>query len=113
MPHPELTFPEDENGDVLRRMQANGDNLTVARDIDFVVVFPSEPQAQEFAALYAARGHKAELRNSNVVPELPWDVLVVKHMIPSHLGITDFEAQLEEDAAALGGRNDGWGSFQQ
>jgi len=37
-------FPADENGDVLRRMAEHGDNLSVARDIDFIVVF-SDGQA--------------------------------------------------------------------
>jgi hypothetical protein len=32
-----LEFPKDENGDVLRRMQADGDDLSKARDIDFTV----------------------------------------------------------------------------
>ena len=39
----------------------------------------------------------------------PWSVVVVKHMIPSHSGITEFEAELQEIAATLGGYNDGRG----
>ena len=33
-----MEFPDDENGDVLRRMAANGDDLTRPRNIDFTVV---------------------------------------------------------------------------
>lgn len=35
-----MIYPNDPNGDVLRRMEAEGDNLTKPRDIDFTVVFP-------------------------------------------------------------------------
>jgi hypothetical protein len=45
------SFPEDENGDVLRRMQANGDDLSKARDIDFSVVFHDEAAAKRFVEL--------------------------------------------------------------
>ena len=107
------TFPDDENGDVLRRMQSNGDDLTIARNIDYTVVFASEALAEKFAAIYAAQGFETKVNNSGVVHELPWDVVVVNHMTPSHSGITAFEVRLAQDAAVLGGRNDGWGSFQQ
>lgn len=42
-------FPDDENGDVLRRMERNGDDLNISRNIDFSVVFPSEAEGDEFA----------------------------------------------------------------
>ena len=42
-------FPDDENGDVLRRMLRNGDDCTKPRDIDFSVVFPSDSAAVKFA----------------------------------------------------------------
>jgi len=42
-------FPNDENGDVLRRLQNDGDDLTQPRNIDFTVVFPTEDASQQFA----------------------------------------------------------------
>jgi hypothetical protein len=43
--------------------------------------------------------------------ELPWDLVVVKHMTPSHKEISDLETTLQEVAAVFWGRNDGWGCF--
>ncbi|MGC2615598.1 MAG: ribonuclease E inhibitor RraB [Terracidiphilus sp.] len=43
-----MEFPDDENGDVLRRMAANGNDLSLPRNIDFTVVFPNESTAQRF-----------------------------------------------------------------
>ncbi|HLJ25434.1 MAG TPA: ribonuclease E inhibitor RraB [Candidatus Angelobacter sp.] len=34
-----MIYPNDSNGDALRRMEAQGDDLTIPRDIDFTVAF--------------------------------------------------------------------------
>ena len=110
---PPLDFPDDENGDVLRRLQKNGDNLAKPRDVDFTVVFANEESAQEFAEHFIRHGYKVSVGNSNCVPDLPWDVVVTKHMVPSHNEITQTEETLQDIADGLGGRNDGWGCFSQ
>jgi hypothetical protein len=110
---PPFDFPNDDNGDVLRRLQRNGDNLTKPRDVDFTVVFATEESAQEFAERFLRHGYKVSVRNSNCVQDLPWDAVVKKHMVPSHSGITQFEEELQEIAESLGGRNDGWGCISQ
>ena len=40
-----MSFPDDENGDVLRLMLKNGDDLSAPREIDFSVIFPTEDAA--------------------------------------------------------------------
>lgn len=106
-------FPDDENGDVLRRTERNGDDLNISRDVNFSVVFPSEAEAAQFVANIRGLGLRASMEKSNCVPELPWDVTVTKHMIPAHAEITRLEEMLEDAAGPLGGRNDGWGCFSQ
>ncbi|MFZ6818494.1 ribonuclease E inhibitor RraB [Undibacterium sp. Ji22W] len=106
-------FPNDENGKVLRQMKRNGDNLSIARNIDFTIVFPDENAAKTFAAHFQELNHEVSIENSNCVAELPWDVLVVKNMVPIHSAITDFENLLQNLAEKHGGRNDGWGCFNQ
>jgi hypothetical protein len=104
-------FPNDANGDALRRLQRDGDDLTQVRGIDFTVVFPTANTAEQFAEYFRNLGHKVTVENSNCVPELPWDVIVVHCMVPSYEGITVFEESLQRVADTLGGRNDGWGCF--
>jgi hypothetical protein len=106
-------FPDDENGDVLRRMQRNGDDFAVARDVDFSVVFPSDTAAREFADRFGRLGFKVSVGESNCDKGRPWDVTVTKHMPLSHAGITEFEETLQTDASPLAGCNDGWGCFRQ
>jgi hypothetical protein len=108
-----VDFPDDENGDVLRRMLAAGDDLSQRRDIDFVVVFPDESAAQTFAGEITSRGHRVEVEQTGTAKNLPWDVRIVRNMVPTHETITEFEQQLEAEASQYGGRNDGWGCLSQ
>jgi hypothetical protein len=108
-----MTYPNDENGDVLRRLEAQGDSLSRPRDIDFNVAFPSDFAAEEFAQYFRRAGYKATVRFAQVKESHPWDVVVVKNMIPSHSGITEFERELQEFADTLEGHNDGWGCFSE
>lgn len=57
-------IPDDENGDVLRRMLDDGDDLTLARPIDFFHVFAEESDAQDFAAAAARPSSRSKVRIS-------------------------------------------------
>jgi regulator of ribonuclease activity B len=104
-----MTYPNDANGDALRHMDADGDDLTRSRDIEFTVVFPNEKSANEFATQMRAQGHQAATEFSETVEGCPWDVVVVKRMVPSYSEIVSFEGMLEAAADPFGGHNDGWG----
>ena len=103
-----MKYPNDENGDALRRMEAQGDDLSVPRNIEFTVVFPNQNSADLFASHMRALGYEASLEFSETAEGFPWDVIVVKQMAPSHNEIREFETVLQTAARALGGRNDGW-----
>ena len=106
-----MVHPNDDTGHALRRLEADGDDLSIARDIDFSVVFPDESSASHFAEHFVHAGYKATVSFAQAKESHPWDVLVVKNMVPSHIGITDFENELQKVADALGGFDDGWGCF--
>jgi Regulator of ribonuclease activity B len=76
-------------------------------------VFPDQDSAHQFSARVEVLGYTSSAELTGCVPELPWDVVVVNHMLPTHAGITRFEAQLETIASEFGGRNDGWGCVNQ
>jgi hypothetical protein len=101
----------EENEDVLRRMRAEGDDLTQPRDINFTVVFPDELSAQAFAGKVETMEVSVSVEESGTAEGLPWDVVVTKMMVPENEAITEFEEYLAELAIQYGGRNDGWGCF--
>jgi len=108
-----MLFPNDANGDVLRRMEAQGDDLSRPRNVDFTVVFAEASSAEQFAEHFRALGHEASVEANESSPDFPWDVVVVQHMVPSHDGITNFENLLQSVADGWGGHNDGWGCFSE
>lgn len=108
-----MIYPKDANGDALRRMEEAGDDLNRPRNIDFTVVFPNRDAAEEFADQFRKRGHAASIEFAETDENFPWDVVIVKHMIPTHEGISDFEGLLQHVASSLGGHNDGWGSLSE
>lgn len=77
-------FPDDENGNVLRDIAAQADDLTKARDIDFTVVFAQASSAEQFAEHFRELGYAVSVR-----------------------GITDFENELQLVADRWDGHNDG------
>jgi hypothetical protein len=113
MERQEPSYPDDDNGDALRRLEAQGDGLTRPRNIDFTVVFPEVIAAERFAEQFRREGYAVSVELAETVKELPWDVVVVRHMAPSHRGIGDFETMLQEVACVLGGRIDGWGCLSE
>ncbi len=103
-------FPEDENGDVLLRMARAGDDLCVARAINFSVVFPDARARSGFLAGLEEEGLTGRSEDGG---HEPWDVTVTEVMLPTHANITTFERRLELLAIPFEGRNDGWGCFAQ
>lgn len=102
-------FPDDENGQVLQQMAAQGDDLSVPREIDFAVIFPAEDAAVTFAVRLLKNGQKVSLSEYEEHDELPWQVLAHPFMVPTHENISGYEALLAKEAAPFGGQNDGWG----
>ena len=108
-----MIYPNDANGDVLRRMAAQGKDLTKARNIDFTVVFAHASSAEQFAEHFRELGHAVSIRETATEEDFPWDVIVVKHMVSTYEGITDFENLLQSVADRWNGHNDGWGCLSQ
>jgi hypothetical protein len=106
-----MSYPNDANGDALRRMEEAGYDLSRPRNIDFTVVFANKDAAEKFVSQLRARGYAASIEFTETDETSPWDVVVVNNMIPTHEGIGAFEDLLQHVASSFGGRNDGWGSL--
>jgi hypothetical protein len=106
------TFPNDENGDVLRRMQASGDNLEKPRDIDFNFVFEKEADANGFCAAVRKLGFE-RVRCKFFEQKKMWDVRVIVFLMPTHVEITQTELKLDTLSREFCGRADGWGCLAE
>jgi hypothetical protein len=108
---PSPQFPNDGNGDVLRGMAKNGDDLSRPRMIDFCHVFPERRQALAFAEIVDDRELTVCI-SYNGGRDM-WDAIVKRHMIPTYQDITAFEMSLASYAESVGGKADGWGCMVQ
>src|SRR5687767_13580249 len=92
------SIPNDENGDVLRRMAEAGMDLSKECSIDFAHRAPDEESANAFAEHAARLGFAVEIFEPDEEAlddgETDWDVICTQEMKPTHAEITRIESQL-------------------
>ncbi len=111
-----IDFPPDQNGYILSQMQGSGDDLSVARDIDFSLLFADQASAEAFCGIMEEEGYEAdfgpwESQGPDDENTGKWDVQITRHMVPEHADISSFELELQVLAMPFGGKTDGWGCF--
>src|SRR6266567_3251456 len=107
-----MEFPDDENGNVLRKMQERGDDLSKPRDINLYVAFPDQESARNFAEEVRSTT-KLTAEASRYQERNMWQASVTQRMVPTYSEITALEQSLNYLAKAHGGEADGWGCFKQ
>ena len=108
----ESVFPDTANGDVLFGLAQNGDRLWVPKAIDCSFIFASLQSAGAFAKSLANTGLKVEVSKYEGAPGYSHEVQIIKHMLPTHALISEFEPAMQTRASANGGRADGWGYLE-
>lgn len=103
-----MNFPDDADGDALRRVASNSD-LTKPMDIDFVVVLPNEDNAKQLASRAAKLGYDPSIEYDDESEE--WACYCTRRMIPTYDGIVAAQKELDSACNDLGGYTDGWGTF--
>lgn len=110
-----MHFPDDQNGDALRRMAASGFDFSRAHDVDFFAVFRVEEDAALVARKLVEAGRPEDLGNSVMTGTHPsggFELKVVRQMFVTHGDIIRFERFLGDMCAQHGGLLDGWGVEQ-
>ena len=102
-------FPNDADGDALRRVAADGNDMTAPMVIDFPVVVPAETPANQFAAVASAKGYMVHLWRDG--DDGNWDVICAIDMVPTHADVVRIQRELTELAKPFRGYCDSWGTF--
>jgi Regulator of ribonuclease activity B len=105
-----LEFPDNENGDVLRRMWTDGDDLSRPRTVDFEHQFSKKSGALLFLAEICGGESKVSISRAGQTDI--WDVQISMYMVPTYAAITEAEARLGSIARRFGGSPDEWGCFK-
>lgn len=101
-------FPHDETGELLRLMREQGDDLELARDIDFYLIFDTKEQATAFANR-ADLGPEFSVSTSRYEKTSKWQVSLTVHMAPVYAELLILEKQVARLGHDHGGLPDGWG----
>lgn len=102
---------EEQNAEVLKRMAKDGDDLTKARDIDFHHHFATEAEAIAFEEEVREQGYP-HVDRDNWGEQDGWLTSVHVRMVPDLDEINATEEDLNQIAAAMGGKPDGWGCME-
>jgi len=101
-----------ENTAVITRIIEDGVDLSVPYNVEFIAVFPTADAADKVAMMYVADSKMGlKFINIKTTPgeEQGMELLLVKSMLVTSQGISEFESQLIERAKVHGGYADGWG----
>ena len=102
-------YPNDADGDALRRVAADGNDMAAPMVIEFPVVVPAELPAKQFASVAATKGYQVHLCTHEDDPD--WDVMCAVEMIPTHVDVVRVQRELTEWATPFRGYCDSWGTF--
>jgi hypothetical protein len=104
-----MDYPDDADGDSLRRVAELGSDLSQPMIIDFAILAPDEQSARRIADLVSAEGFDPSISDDD--RSTSWNVYCSKSMLATYEGVAAVQAQLREIAAPHGGTCDGWGTF--
>jgi regulator of RNase E activity RraB len=101
-------YPDDADGNALRRVAASGSNMSKPMDIDFQLAGSDEATARRVADEAAKLGYRTRVYGSTSVP---WKCQCTKSMIPTYASLLAAQAELDAIARPLGANTDGWGTY--
>ena len=104
-----MDYPNDADGDALRRVVEAGADMSRSMTIDFSVDAPDERAARVIAELVSAHGFDPSISSNE--GNASWSVYCSKSMLATYEGVVSVQAQLNQLVAPHGGTCDGWGTF--
>lgn len=111
-----MQFPDDENGDVLRRMLTSGFDFSLPHHVEFFAVFRTEREADFVARQFVAdRSGDESIVSIETRPAERggMELMLVKSMLITHESVSAFESRLAERVSQHDGYMDGWGVLQK
>lgn len=108
-----MVFPNDVNGDVLKRMYDSGMDLSMPYNIDFYHFFEKKRNAILMYSYIKKNSMNIQVEISENEGKQGWDVCCTLKLLPTHQNITNTELFYDELAKKFNGYGDGWGVLQE
>ena len=100
--------PNDDNGNVLWQMFEDGDDLTQPHEIEFILAFKQQSDAQECALYLLDQEQKISLLQEDQSEPNEWLVSVYIFIEPEYDDIVELENWLSKIAPEFKGEYAGW-----
>ena len=101
-------FPNDKSGDFLWQMLQAGNDLSLSREVEFSVLFPSQTLALQFGQLLLENNQKLSFTPFQDNDEYPWEITAYPEMPLSYENISAYLELLETSSEPLKGMFDGF-----
>ncbi|MEQ9406400.1 MAG: ribonuclease E inhibitor RraB [Fuerstiella sp.] len=112
-------YPNDVDGDVLRMIAEDGNDMSTPMEVDFHVAAATEEVAEQIAEAAEKAGYEVFVDfddgedEEDLAEEVtePWTCTCRKTMLLQYDAVMAAQAELDAIAKPLGGYADGWGTF--
>lgn len=104
-----MSYPENADGDALRRVAGDGSDMTKPMLVDFMVAVPDERTGRQFAERVRTLGFEPKVERDS--ESQTWTCYCSKQMVPAYEAIILAQDDLDEMAKPFGGYSDGWGTL--
>ncbi len=101
-------YPDDADGDALRRVASMGADMSRPMDIDFFVAVPDRQAGESVAKLASSLGYRTEVVHDE--EDDAWDCYCTKAMLATYDGVVLAQRELDLLSRSFGGKSDGWGT---
>jgi hypothetical protein len=102
-------LPHDADGDALRRLLADGSDLSKAMEIDFAMDIQNQKMGQALAEVASRIGFCTRVKQDEVTGR--WTCYCTRTLIPTYDEIIGIQNLLEVVGRPFNAKPDGWGSF--
>ena len=102
-------FPDNADGDALKRLAESGADMTSPMVIGFMVAVPDEPTGKAIALKASETGYEASLDHDSESGE--WTCYCSRSMFATYTKVINCQLELDKIAVAYGGFVDGWRTF--
>lgn len=113
------TYPDDIDGEVLKVIAEDGNDMSQPMDVDFHVAAPTEEVAEKIAAAADELGYGTfvefddgdDFDDPEEEITEPWTCTCQKTMLLTYSAVMAAQEELDKIARPLGGYADGWGTM--
>jgi len=113
-----MDYPNDADGDALRRIAAAGNDMSLPMAVDFEIAASEQSAVEAVAEAADKLGYDTEIfvlenedeDDAEPIPD-PWTCECTKDMVLTHESVLKAQQELNAIAKPLGAYADGWGTF--